>query len=55
MKKITSKRNNRMRLRNLRRNVLESKRKVRRKNLRLLAEKMRKQPSFIPYEETLSL
>ena len=55
MKKISSKQNNRMKLRNKRRMVLESRRKIRRKNLRLLAENMRKQPSFIPYEESVIL
>ena len=43
MKKISSKQNNRMKLRNKRRMVLASRRKAKRKYLRLYAEKLQKQ------------
>ena len=55
MKKISSKQNNRMKLRNKRRMVLESRRKAKRKYLRLYAEKVQKQLKRQNYAETISL
>jgi len=55
MKKISSKHNNRMKLRNKRRMILESRRKAKRKSLRLFAEKMQRSMRNRDFADTISL